>query len=365
MPRERITQNSALKTHSPIPPPMSHDDLFNIISDLVMCHSPSGAEDEINQRLMADLARLGVDHWRDEADNVIAKLPGRDDSRAIAITAHKDEIGTLVKSIYADGRISVRKLGGSYPWVYGEGVVDLLGDHHTISGILSFGSRHVSHESPQKAQQETKPVTWETAWIETKLSPQDLAAAGIRPGTRAVVGKHRKLPFRMGDYIASYTLDNKASLAILLRLAERLKEPPVTLYLVASAKEEVGAVGALYFSQRHRLEALIALEICPLAAEYPIQPGDMPVLLSQDSYGLYDEGLNADLRRAATQHHLPIQMAVISGFGSDGSIAMKFGHVSRAACLSFPTHNTHGYEIAHLGAIAHCANILEHYCNDL
>jgi hypothetical protein len=66
---------------------MSHDDLFNIISDLVMCHSPSGAEDEINQRLMAELAQLGVDHWRDEADNVIAKLPGRDDSRAIAITA--------------------------------------------------------------------------------------------------------------------------------------------------------------------------------------------------------------------------------------------------------------------------------------
>jgi putative aminopeptidase FrvX len=347
------------------PPLMPYDALFTKISDLVMCHSPSGAEDEINQHLMADLADLGVEHWRDEADNIIAKIPGRDDSRAIAITAHKDEIGTLVKSIYADGRVSVRKLGGSFPWVYGEGVMDLLGDQHTISGILSFGSRHVSHESPQKVQQESQPVTWETAWVETKRSPQELAAAGIRPGTRVVVGKHRKRPFRLGDYIASYTLDNKASLAILLMLAERLKQPPVTVYLVASAKEEVGAVGALYFSQRHRLEALIALEICPLAAEYSIQPGEVPVLLSQDGYGLYDEGLNAELSRTATAHDLPLQMAVISGFGSDGSIAMKFGHVSRAACLSFPTHNTHGYEIAHLRAIAHCAAILEHYCNDL
>lgn len=344
---------------------MPYDALFTKISEMVLCHSPSGAEDEINHYLMAALADLGVEHWRDQADNVIAKIPGRDDSRAIAITAHKDEIGTLVKTIYADGRVSVRKLGGSFPWVYGEGVMDLLGDHHTISGILSFGSRHVSHESPQKAQQESKPVTWETAWVETKCSPTELAAAGIRPGTRVVVGKHRKQPFRLGDHIASYTLDNKASLAILLRLAERLKEPPVTVYLVASAKEEVGAVGALYFSQRQRLDALIALEICPLSTEYPIQPGAIPVLLSQDAYGVYDEGLNAELRRAATQHDLPIQMAVISGFGSDGSIAMKFGHVSRAACLSFPTHNTHGYEIAHLGAIAQCADILEHYCNDL
>jgi len=342
-----------------------HTLLFQCIADLVLCHSPSGAETEINHRLIELLTDLGVEHWQDEADNIIAKIPGQDESRAIAITGHKDEIGMIVKTIYTDGRVAVRNLGGAYPWVYGEGVVDLIGDYHTISGILSFGSRHVSHESPQKAQQETKPIRWETAWIETKRSPQELAAAGIRPGTRVVVGKHRKQPFALGDYIASYTLDNKASLAILLTLAERLTTPPVTVYLVASAKEEVGALGALYFTQRQRLEALIALEICPLAAEYPIQAGDAPVLLSQDGYGLYDEGLNWELRRAATQHNLPIQLATISGFGSDASIAMKFGHVARAACLSFPTHNTHGYEIAHLGAIAHCADILEHYCNDL
>jgi putative aminopeptidase FrvX len=344
---------------------VTHEPLFAQIADLVLCHSPSGAEAEINQRLITLLTDLGVEHWQDEADNIIAKIPGRDSNRAIAITAHKDEIGMLVKTLYADGRLSVRKLGGAFPWVYGEGVVDVLGDQAVLSGILSFGSRHVSHESPQKVQQETKPVTWETAWIETKRTPAELAEAGIRAGSRVVVGKHRKAPFRMGDYIASYTLDNKASLAILLDLAARLKEPPVTVYLVASAKEEVGALGALYFTQRQRLEALIALEICPLSSEYAIQAGDVPVLLSQDGYGIYDEGLNGELRLAATQSGAPIQQAVISGFGSDASIAMKFGHVARAACLSFPTHNTHGYEIAHLGAISHCTDILEQYCNDL
>lgn len=344
---------------------MPHEALFDRIADLVLCHSPSGVEGEINQRLMTLFAEMGVEHWRDEADNLIAKIPGRDPNRAIAITAHKDEIGMVVKSLYSDGRLSVRNLGGSYPWIYGEGVVDVLGDRATLSGILSFGSRHVSHESPQKAQQETRPVTWDTAWIETKRTPAELAEAGIRAGSRVVVGKHRKAPFRLGDHIASYTLDNKASLAILLDLAARLTDPPVTVYLVASAKEEVGALGALYFTQRQRLEALIALEICPLSSEYPIQAGDAPVLLSQDGYGIYDEGLNDEIRRAAIDHGLPVQLAIISGFGSDASIAMKFGHVARAACLGFPTHNTHGYEIAHLGAIAHCTDILERYCNDL
>lgn len=293
---------------------------------------------------------------------IIARIPGRNSEEAIAITAHKDEIGAIVKTVGPQGRVEVRKLGGAYPWVYGEGVVDLLGDTQTISGILSFGSRHVSHESPQKAQQEDLVVRWEDAWIETCCTPEELDTAGIRPGTRMVVGKHRKRPFRLKDYIASYTLDNKASVAILLALAETLKAPAVDTYLVASAKEEVGAVGALYFSQQQSLAALIALEICPLAPEYPIQAGAAPVLLSQDGYGIYDETLNSQLRQVAQQQEIPLQLATIAGFGSDGSIAMKSGHVPQAACLSFPTQNTHGYEITHLGALINCIRLLQAYC---
>ncbi|MEH2351544.1 MAG: M42 family peptidase [Nostoc sp.] len=339
-----------------------YDRLFEIIEELVMHHSPSGAEAEINQLLMQKFAALGVEVWCDRADNIIAKIPGKNPDRAIAITAHKDEIGAIVKSLGDAGRVEVRKLGGSFPWVYGEGVVDLLGDNQTISGILSFGSRHVSHESPQKVQQEDTTVKWENAWIETKLTSAELEAAGIRPGTRMVIGKHRKHPIRLKDHIASYTLDNKASVAILLALAENLKQPVVDVYLVASAKEEVGAIGALFFTQNQRLDALIALEVCPLSEEYPFKDGESPVLLSQDSYGIYDEGLNGQLRQSAKQLDIPVQLTILSQFGSDASIALKFGHVARAACLAFPTQNTHGYEIAHLGAIANCIDLLKAFC---
>ena len=345
-------------------PNAAYDALYNTIAELVMCHSPSGAEQEINAYLLDRLSNLGIEHWLDEADNVVACLPGTGQG-AIAITAHKDEIGGIVKEVTDNGRNLVRRLGGAFPWVYGEGVVDFLGDHERISGILSFGSRHVSHESQQKPQQTNQPVTWESAWVDTKVTREVLVEAGIRPGTRMVVGKHRKQPLRLGDYIASYTLDNKASVAILLALAEWLKTPAKTVYLVFSAKEEVGAVGALYFSHRQSLEALIALEICPLSDEYPIAAGSAPVLLSQDKYGLYDEDLNQQLWQAAQTRQVPVQQAILSSFGSDGSIAMTFGHVPKAACLSFPTDNTHGYEIAHLGAITHCIDILEQYCNDL
>jgi len=339
-----------------------YDHLFDKIRELVLYHSPSGVETEVDRALLKQLTSLKVENWQDRAGNVIAKIPGQDSTRAIAITAHKDEIGMVVKSIDTGGCLQVRRLGGSFPWVYGEGVVDIIGDREVIHGILSFGSRHVSHESPQKAQQLDAPLNWEDAWVETKCSLEELDAFGVRPGTKVVIGKHRKQPFRIKDYIASYTLDNKASVAILLSLASRIVNPPVDIYLVASAKEEVGAIGALYFTQNQTLDALIALEICPLADEYPIESSVAPVLLSQDNYGVYDELLNAEIRDSAHKAGVPLQLAVLDGFGSDASIAMKFGHVSRAACLSFPTQNTHGYEIAHLGAIANCIEVLASYC---
>jgi putative aminopeptidase FrvX len=338
---------------------MEYRQLFSLIEELVLHNSPSGVETEIDRLLLQRFSSIGLSVWQDPAGNIIAKIAGKDSSRAIAITGHKDEIGGIVKTIDHDGCLHIRKLGGAFPWVYGEGVVDILGDNATISGILSFGSRHVSHESPQKAQQEDKLLHWENVWVETKLTPDELEEAGVIAGSRMVVGKHRKRPFRLKDYIASYTLDNKASVAILLALAAELKEPATNVYLVASAKEEVGAIGALYFTQNQKLEALIALEICPLAPEYAIEAGEKPVLLAQDGYGIYDDGLNQELQRAAEIAQIPLQIAVISGFGSDASIAMKLGHVARAACLGFPTQNTHGYEIAHLGSIVNCIEILK------
>ena len=168
---------------------LSYQNLFTTIGELVLHHSPSGVEQEINKLLLSRFRALGLETWQDRADNIIVKIPGKDKERAITITAHKDEIGAIVKSIDNQGRLQVRALGGSFPWVYGEGVVDILGDKETISGVLCFGSRHVSHESPQQALQKEIPLEWHHAWIETKLTQTELKAAGVRPGSRVGGGE--------------------------------------------------------------------------------------------------------------------------------------------------------------------------------
>ena len=78
---------------------LEFDRLFQTIEELVMLHSPSGVESEINDRLMEKFAALGVNAWIDRADNAIVLIKGRNPERSIAITAHKDEIGAIVKTI--------------------------------------------------------------------------------------------------------------------------------------------------------------------------------------------------------------------------------------------------------------------------
>jgi putative aminopeptidase FrvX len=143
-------------------------------------------------------------------------------------------------------------------------------------------------------------------------------------------------------------------------LARRTRQAPAPCELrELTQQEEIGATGALYFTRQQPLDALIALEIAPISSEYIIEDGAGPVLFAADEYGHYHEGLNADIRGAARSRGIPLQLSVVNGFGSDGSFAMKEGHVPRAACLGFPTQNTHGFEIARLDTIGQCIDVLE------
>ena len=53
--------------------------------------------------------------------------------------------------------------------------------------------------------------------------------------------------------------------------------------------------------------------------------------------------------------------AVLSSFGSDATAALSQGLIAHTACLAFATENTHGFEIAHLGGIAACVDVLERW----
>ena len=270
----------------------------------------------------------------------------------------------MVKRVDDDGRLAVSKVGGSFPWVWGEGPVDVLGDHDQLTGVLSFGSRHISDESPHKEQTE-KAVRWRDAWVETMLDAEALAAAGVRPGTRVVPTAYRKRPVRLGpegEYVASYAIDDKGAVAGLLDLAARLTEPPrCDVELVFTSREEIGCVGASFYAGRTVASSLIALEVTPVAKEYRHHAGARPGADRGRLIRPTARRSGRELAGAASAAGLTMQHAVVSNFGSDASSALRAGNVARTACLAFATENTHGFEIAHLDGITNCVTVLERW----
>jgi putative aminopeptidase FrvX len=341
---------------------MSRDTLFETVGVLTELHSPSGHEGEIDEYLLERLAAHG-DPAQDAAGNLVLRLGGDGDGMA-ALLAHKDEIGGLIKRVEPDGRLIAQTLGDAHPWIWGEGPVEMLGRHDTVLGVLSFGARHVTDESPQAGQREKDVVKWKNAWIETKLSDEQLEAAGITAGTRVVPARWRKRAVRLGgegEYVACHALDDKVAVAMLLELGERMPQPGRPVELVFTSREEVGGHGSQYYARRTQAESLVALEVVPVAKEYGLEPGPDPVLIRGDANGPMDDALSLELADAATAEGLTPRHAVVSRYGSDASMALDTGRIARSACLAVPTENTHGFEIVHLDAIVACVRTLQRW----
>ena len=121
----------------------------------------------------------------------------------IVVMVHLDEIALMVVGAEADGRLVVTNLGGVYPWKWGEGPVQILTPGEPLTGILSFGSIHTSDAGSPAAQARERALTWGDARVFTGLSLGELAARGVRAGTRVALHPSRRAMTEIGEFVAA------------------------------------------------------------------------------------------------------------------------------------------------------------------
>jgi len=340
------------------------EELQELLGELLLTHSPTGAEQEIDNLLLARLRAAGLVPEQDGHGNLVVTVPGREAGPVTAIAAHKDELGLVVRRLDADGKVWVEPIGGCRPQKYGEGPFDIVSEHGVVEGVLCMGSTHSSALSPRTDAATRRMPEWDVVYIECGLSGADLAAAGVHVGDRALPGRRRKTPMPLGpDALCGYALDDKAGVAILLLLLLHLREHPPRRDLLAAftACEESGCSGGLFLGHSRTIDDLIAIEVAPIAEEYSTVFDAQPVMMYKDALYHYDLGLTRALVRAAESRGIAVQSQCVRSFGSDAAVAKKSGRVARAACVAFPTQNTHGFEIGHLGAMENCVRLLAAY----
>jgi len=340
--------------------------MLELLDELVVCHSPAGQEREIDAVVKREFEAAGADVWQDDATNLYAHLAG--DGPKVMVCAHKDEIGMAVTEVRNDGRLGVENCGGSRPWKYGEGPVDVIADDGTIvRGILSVGSVHTA-TGPVPQLDRDRALTWDLTSIFTGLNVEELSAKGIHVGSRAVVARERKGLQSLGEYIASFALDDRmglvAIIAALQTLARDRQGIGVDLTYVATHGEEVGMLGAIRAAQLLRPDVCVALDTSPVAHGTPLELDARPVVWYRER--AYHNKAECDrLLQIAEQLGFGAQACLYARSGSDAGRIKEAGLAGRTVCFGFARDNSHGYEITHVNSIVNVTRLLVAYLQQL
>ncbi|MGH3969111.1 MAG: M20/M25/M40 family metallo-hydrolase [Mycobacterium sp.] len=366
--------------------PRDHDSIEGLLQELLWAYGPCGQEDEVRAVCARELQPLVDDMWTDDAGNLVGYIGAAEGSgddavvhghryrsdatagpgTATRVMAHMDELSMLVKRIEPDGTLHLTQLGTMYPGNFGLGPVAVLGDHRTLTAVLTLGSEHTTKESPRiwetKPDQGDRALDWQHVYVFTGRTPDELATVGVHPGTRVCVDRSKRTLVELGGYLGAYFLDDRAAVTALLHAAHLLREreqrPTDDVYLVFTTNEEIGGVGGAYASAALPGRLTLALEVGPTEQEYSTSVTGGPIVGYSDALCVYDKDIADRLMKVANDRGLAPQSAVLGAFESDASHAKAGGLTPCAGLLCLPTLSTHGFEVITRSAIDDMAGII-------
>lgn len=358
----------------------------DLLQELLWTYGPCGQEEAVRAVCARELQPLVDDMWTDEAGNLVGYIGTTDASSdnaaahahrhrsassagpgaGMRVTAHMDELTMLVKRVEADGTLHLTQLGIMYPGNFGLGPVAVLGEHQTLTAVLTLGSEHTTQESPRiwetKPDQGDRALDWQHVYVFTGRTPEDLAAAGVHAGTRVCVDRSKRDLVKFGNYVGAYFLDDRAAVTALLQAARLLHEsgqrPADDVYLVFTTNEEVGGIGGCYASASLPGTLTLALDVGPTEREYATTVTGGPIIGYSDALCAYDKDVADQLMYIATARGLAPQPATLGAFMSDASHSKASGLAPRAGLLCLPTLSTHGFEVIPRNAIDDMAAIV-------
>jgi putative aminopeptidase FrvX len=347
----------------------------DLLQELLSTYGPCGQEDAVREVCRRELEPLVDEMWTDAAGNLVGLIRGGDDTGdapVVRVMAHMDELSMLVKRVERDGSLHVTQLGTMYPGNFGLGPVAVLGDRETLCGVLTLGSEHTTKESQRiwetKPDQGDKALDWLHVYVFTGRTPEQLADAGVQPGTRVCIDRSKRTLVEFGSYLGGYFMDDRAAVTALVAAARLLAQPgqrpAADVYLVFTTNEEIGGGGGSYASRTLPGDLTLAVEVGPTEAEYHTTCSGGPIVAYSDAQCVYDKDVADALMEIATALGLSPQPAVLGAFESDASHAKASGLSPRAGLLCLPTLSTHGYEVIARGAIGAVTRVLTAFLRD-
>lgn len=312
---------------------------------LLEIDSPSGFTDNASKHVYDTAKELGYPVQCNNLGNVIVTVKGEDNAKSVALSAHIDTLGLMVRSITSGGELMVTKVGApELPSLDGEYCRIHTRDGKAYTGtILSLSpSIHVFSDA------NTRPRDEENIYVridEAVHSKEDVLALGIRPGD--FVCYDPKTIYTESGFLKSRFIDDKACSAILITLLKIMKDhnikPKYQSFLSFSTHEEIGYGGA---TLPHDIQELLVVDMGCVGSDLTCTEEQVSVC-AKDTLGPYDYEMTNNLLRLAKENGIDAVTDIYPHYSSDAAALWKAGYDTRAALIGPGVQASHGMERTH------------------
>ncbi len=340
---------------SPVLNPMTlhADTIVSYLETLVNIPSPTGYTKQLEEFLKRNAEEKQIAFQQTRKGAIIYKFEADQGESDIMFAAHVDTLGAIVKEVNHD-TLTLSPVGGS-PVMY------LIGDYcriHAFDGKTYEGTilpnNPAVHVNKRLKEME---MTFENISVRV-----DIAMENTRKTLKNYieVGNFVSLDpkFRyVNDFIKSRHLDDKTSAAILLYVADVLKDITSRLkshiYLFFNVTEETGQ-GIAGFPN---IDDFIVVDMGVVGNgvagdEYHVS------ICMKDSSGPYNYELTQKLIQHSKQHNIAYKTDIFPYYGSDGSAVLRAGSDMRVALIGPGVSASHGYERTHINSLLNTTRLI-------
>ncbi len=324
--------------------------------DLLNIPSPTGfAEPAVAfvEKELSQFKQLELSRTRKGA--LIAKWKVESDQAPVALTAHVDTLGAVVKEIKSNGRLRLSRIGGvEWPTVETEGVWIFTSNGQKIRGsvLCDTASGHIYGQDMKNTPRDDDHM--EVRLDARTLSQKETRELGINIGDAVAFDPRVEVT---NGFVRSRHLDDKACVANIVSAIKSLvdagQSPTRTTYFHISNYEEVGH-GAASGIPADAAELLVV----DMAVVGSGQESDEfnATLCIKDAGGVYHEGLTKRMRALAEQHAIPYKTDVYRFYASDGEAFWRAGGDVALALIGPGIDASHNYERTHTDGLLATTN---------
>lgn len=215
-------------------------DINGLLNKLTREAGISGFETDFSKSLRAMLSEYCTEVYTDRSGSVFGlKRSSAPNAKTVMLDAHLDRIGLMVKEVDENGFVSFTALGGVDERILPASEVYILGKSR-VYGVIGAKPPHLIKKTDKS---ETEGLHIRDLLIDTGL---DSSAARELIGVGDPILLRSEYTPLLGSRACSAALDNRAGIAAVLTLLERVSdaELPYNLLISFTSGEELGLHGA-------------------------------------------------------------------------------------------------------------------------